>query len=170
VSRAAVSLDDVRVASPCRASWEAMAGDDRVRFCPECARHVYNLSGMSRQEAETLVQGQEGRLCVRFYRRRDGTVLTRDCPVGLLAARKRLLLILSVAAGLLLGLLGWAAARLGAARDPDEAASRLRDTQPFKMLIDWVSPEPPAPPVPRCGPRPEVGLMRVPVERPAKAP
>jgi hypothetical protein len=34
-------------------------------------------------EAERLVVEKEGRLCVRFHRRADGTVLTRDCPVGL---------------------------------------------------------------------------------------
>ena len=30
-----------------------------------------------------MVQATQGRLCVRFYRRADGTVLTQDCPVGL---------------------------------------------------------------------------------------
>jgi hypothetical protein len=129
-----------------------MAGDERVRFCPQCALNVYNLSGMRRQEAESLVESHEGRLCVRFYQRSDGTVLTRDCPVGLQAARKRLLRILSVAAGLLLALLGWAAVRIAATRTEDEAASRLRDTQPFKTLIDWIDPEAPAPP-PVPGPR-----------------
>jgi hypothetical protein len=146
MSQGALALDQIQVASPCPASWETMAGDDRVRFCPQCTLNVYNLSGMSRPEAEALVQSHEGRLCVRFYRRGDGTVLTRDCPVGLQAARKRLLWILRVAAVLLLAVLGWAAVRIAAARDEDEAASRLRDTQPFKTLIDWVDPEAPAPP------------------------
>ena len=67
-----------------------MKGDDRVRFCASCKLSVYNLSRMSRAEAEQLVETQEGRLCVRFYRRQDGTVLTRDCPVGMLAIRKKL--------------------------------------------------------------------------------
>jgi hypothetical protein len=31
----------------------------------------------------------EGRLCVRFYRRRDGTILTNNCPVGLRALKRR---------------------------------------------------------------------------------
>src|ERR1700733_1488630 len=26
-------LDDLRIASPCSASWDAMTGDDQVRFC-----------------------------------------------------------------------------------------------------------------------------------------
>jgi len=75
-------LDDVRVASPCKADWNDMYGDERRRFCGDCKLNVYNLSGMSREEAERLVTNSEGRLCVRFFRRRDGSILTADCPVG----------------------------------------------------------------------------------------
>jgi hypothetical protein len=82
-------LDDVKIAAPCRASWERMTGNDRVRFCDSCNLNVYNLSGMSKNEAETLVGNSEGRLCVRFYRRADGTILTKNCPVGLRAVRRR---------------------------------------------------------------------------------
>ncbi len=45
-------LEDVRIASPCSASWEDMTGDARVRFCGKCAKNVYNLSEMTRDEAE----------------------------------------------------------------------------------------------------------------------
>lgn len=75
-------LDGLRIASPCRADWDEMSGDERVRFCGQCEKNVYNLSAMSRAEAEALVLEKEGRLCVRFYQREDGTVLTSDCPVG----------------------------------------------------------------------------------------
>src|SRR5262245_57629306 len=88
-------LDNIQVAAPCSASWEEMAGDERVRFCEQCLLHVYNLSGMSRRQAEALVRQHEGRLCVRFYRRLDGTVLTDNCPVGLRAARRRALRLLA---------------------------------------------------------------------------
>ena len=82
-------LDNVRVAAPCPADWGKMADDERVRYCDRCSLHVYNLSGMTRREAEALVTSAEGRLCVRFYRRPDGTVLTRNCPVGLSALKRR---------------------------------------------------------------------------------
>ena len=82
-------LRRVRVASPCRASWEAMEGDERVRFCGQCGLHVYNLSEMTHDEAASLVARAEGRLCARLYRRADGTVLTKDCPKGLRAVRAR---------------------------------------------------------------------------------
>ena len=82
-------LEHVKVAAPCPADWEKMVGDERMRYCDRCSLHVYNLSGMTRQEAEALVTSTEGRLCVRFYRRADGTILTRNCPVGLSALRRR---------------------------------------------------------------------------------
>jgi len=81
-------VDRLRVASPCRASWDQMSGDDRVRFCDHCNLHVYDISRLSRKEAETLITKTEGRLCARIYRRTDGTVITRDCPVGLRAIRR----------------------------------------------------------------------------------
>jgi hypothetical protein len=83
-------LDDVKVAAPCPASWDEMRGDEQVRFCSQCSLNVYNLSGMSKREAESLIARTEGRLCVRFYRRTDGTVLTNNCPTGLRALKRRL--------------------------------------------------------------------------------
>jgi hypothetical protein len=55
-----------------------MTGDHRGRFCQQCNKHVYNLSAMSRDEAEALVARFEGRLCARFERDADGVILTDD--------------------------------------------------------------------------------------------
>jgi len=82
-------LGRMRVASPCPTSWERMEGDERVRFCRQCNLHVYNIAELTRAEAESLVARTEGRLCARLYRRADGTVLTKDCPEGLRAVRRR---------------------------------------------------------------------------------
>lgn len=82
-------LDRMRIASPCNVGWETMTGDDRTRFCDQCSLHVYNISAMTRDEVASLVAKTEGRICARLYRRSDGTVLTRDCPVGLRALRRR---------------------------------------------------------------------------------
>ena len=78
-------LDDVSIASPCDVSWSSMEGDSDVRYCSSCKKHVYNLSMMSRPEAEAVLvaaKATEG-ACVRLYRRADGTVITDDCPVGM---------------------------------------------------------------------------------------
>ncbi len=77
-------LDRISIASPCSADWSQMQGDDRRRFCADCKLHVHDLSRMSTDAAMDLLrQSAQGRVCVRFYRRADGRVLTRDCPVGL---------------------------------------------------------------------------------------
>jgi len=82
-------LAHVEVAAPCKADWDQMIGSAQMRFCGQCNLNVYNLSGMSRDEAESLIARNEGRLCVRFYRRTDGSIITRDCPVGLRVIRDR---------------------------------------------------------------------------------
>ena len=73
-------LDDVRIGTPCQASWDEMPGDDRVRSCPACSRAVYNIAAMTSAEAAALIADREGRLCARLFRRADGTVVTADCP------------------------------------------------------------------------------------------
>ena len=97
-------LDNIRVASPCPANWDEMFGDERKRFCSDCKLNVYNLSGMTRSEAENLILDHEGRLCVRFFRRADGTVLTTDCPVGWAAIKRRVSRVATAAASVLFGL------------------------------------------------------------------
>ena len=96
-------LDHVTVAAPCSADWDEMIGDERARFCGLCKLSVYNLSGMTRREAEALIAGAEGRLCVRYYRRADGTILTDNCPVGLRAIKRRLSRIASATLSTVLG-------------------------------------------------------------------
>lgn len=77
-------LNSIRIASPCHVAWNQMEQieGDRIRHCAKCNLHVYDLSAMSRREAMQLVEDHQGQLCVRFYRRKDGTILTRDCPAA----------------------------------------------------------------------------------------
>jgi hypothetical protein len=84
-----ILLEHIRIATPCRADWDDMSGDEQVRFCGKCEKNVYNISEMTRAEAEALVREKEGRLCVRMYQRADGTIITADCPVGVRRARLR---------------------------------------------------------------------------------
>lgn len=97
-------LDNVRVAAPCPADWDRMVGDERARYCDRCSLHVYNLSGMTRRAAEALITNAEGRLCVRYYARPDGTIITQNCPTGLRAIRQR---VTRTAGAVLSALLGF---------------------------------------------------------------
>lgn len=81
-------LDTIRVASPCKADWNAMTGDDRVRQCGTCNKQVFDLSSMTRDEAEALLLAR-AHLCIRYYRRADGTILLADCPAGAPKRRRR---------------------------------------------------------------------------------
>lgn len=90
MARAAQNPLKLNIASPCSESWEKMKGDDRVRHCARCKLNVYNLHEMTMSEVEQLLRQPNGRLCARIYQRKDGTVLTADCPVGLRKVRMRM--------------------------------------------------------------------------------
>jgi hypothetical protein len=107
-------LQEVRIAAPCHESWEQMKGNERVRFCGRCEKNVYNVSAMSEHEAEALLisSGDCADLCLRLYRRADGTVLTGDCPVGVRRRRRRAVAAAALGGGLMLA--GSAATSLGA--------------------------------------------------------
>ena len=57
-----------------------MSGADKARLCAECSRHVYDLSAMSSDEAERLLDCGDERLCIRLTRGPDGRVVTTDRP------------------------------------------------------------------------------------------
>lgn len=95
-------LDDVRIASPCSARWDDMVGDERVRHCAACDKDVFHISGMTRAEAVALVTKRAG-LCIRMFKRADGTVMTSDCPVGVRKKRVRRLAVLGAGIGAALG-------------------------------------------------------------------
>ena len=82
-------LDNIKIASPCSANWNEMYGNERKRYCAECKLNVFNLSDMTQTEAENFLINAEGRVCIKFYRRADGTVLMQDCPVGWQGVKKR---------------------------------------------------------------------------------
>jgi hypothetical protein len=99
-------LDKIRIASPCSANWDEMYGNERKRFCKDCKLNVYDLSGLRQRAAEDLLLNSEGRVCLRVFRRRDGTVITEDCRVGRKRITKRRSKILAIAAAAAIGILG----------------------------------------------------------------
>jgi hypothetical protein len=59
MSRGRIDLDRIAVASPCPVAWDDMTGNDRVRFCSQCKLNVYNISAMTRSEAESFIANDE---------------------------------------------------------------------------------------------------------------
>ena len=84
------ALDRIHIASPCPASWDEMTGNEQVRFCRHCSLHVHDLSKITAKDALKLVAASEGKLCVRYYRRPDGTVQTAEHAQPLTQIKRRL--------------------------------------------------------------------------------
>jgi hypothetical protein len=164
MARSTDALRHLEIVSPCKVSWEGMRGDDKVRFCGTCRLNVYNLAGMTRREAERLIGEKEGRVCVRFYRRSDGTVVTRDCG----AAARRLAravfaslcaIIALLVTGTVAGLVSW------------RQVAGLWFPGVAQPSTPWVDAPPPVPQLDvRLGqlglarePGPKMGKIRVPV-------
>lgn len=98
----------VRIASPCSEKWESMQGDERTRHCARCKLNVFNVKELAEAEVRALL-AREGKVCGRVYRRPDGTVLTRDCPTGLAAVRRKAMVAVAMAFTLAVTLLGYRA-------------------------------------------------------------
>ncbi len=147
-------LQRIEIATPCDASWDDMAGDERKRFCQQCELHVYNLASMTEQEAVQLIEETQGRLCGRIYRRKDGTILTQDCPVGLRAVRRKLAgLVGRVAATVLFAGSAMGFYRHSVLKEPSNYS--LAELEPFASIQRWLDPTLIPPP----GLIPSPGLM-----------
>ncbi len=140
-------LPNIRVASPCTADWNKMTGDERIRACADCNKNVYNISEMTREEAEALILAKEGRLCVRYYQRKDGTILLKDCVIGVANQRKRRL----IAAGAAAMLAGSAVAAYKLTRpapSPDVQMGDVTSEENVGVRVQGEMAESPAPPPP----------------------
>ena len=136
------TLENLQIAKPCSADWAAMSGDERVRHCGMCKLNVYNLSSMSRAEAEALIREKEGKLCVKLFKRPDGTVITQDCPVGLKRVRQRMAILAGGLAASIFFAAGSVLARMG--------VQTSTGSSPAQALKQWVKPDsiPVQPPTP----------------------
>jgi hypothetical protein len=94
-------LDDLLIATPCRADWNQMTGDDRMRTCAACSKRVFNISALTRVAAEALVASNRGTdWCGRYYQRADGTIVLADCLArGSGSGARKLALATALAAG-----------------------------------------------------------------------
>jgi hypothetical protein len=130
----AITLANLRIGFACKERWEDMVGDDRVRACAKCERSVFNLSAMTRAEAEAVLATRGLTPCVRFYRRPDGTVMTSDCPTSPRVPSRRLAVAASslAAAGSVLA----AGASEASADEPPTAGSDADTSKDVPAMLD----------------------------------
>ena len=79
------AIHKAEVAAPCEQPWEEMSGDEKARLCSKCSLNVYNFAEMTESEIAEIIQNSQAsnsRVCVKIYKRFDGKILTKDCPVG----------------------------------------------------------------------------------------
>lgn len=142
-----MSADEVTkrafIASPCSAKWDEMEGDDKVRYCGQCRLNVFNAAAMTDEEVlDAMVRVTQGkRVCMRMYRRADGTVLTKNCPVGFKQLQERVRKVAGwLAGGLSLLLSSPAAAQSsGSANANAKPNSATRDKQRTNQKPRWHS-------------------------------
>lgn len=89
--------------NPCTQDWQAMKGDDRQRHCGVCDRPVHNLSAMTREQAQPVLQArsQGQRLCIRYTAGEDGEIRFQRpalIPAGLLVRTRQVALRATLAA------------------------------------------------------------------------
>ena len=89
-------LDSVKIPIPCNEKWENMIGDSRKRFCLGCQKDVYNLSSMSQREAVKFAAKNEGKVCIRYSKLSDGSLLTTGFPLHQISPRR-----VAIAAGVI---------------------------------------------------------------------
>lgn len=144
-----IQLNDIQIATPCRADWSKMMPCDEkgaVRHCQSCNKNVYNLSLMNREEALALIQQHEGEMCVRLARRADGTVITGDCPVGqqIKQRRRRNWAVAAIVAALIPSPVSAMLKRASAATlRAIPAVSSLENTPAGEKVFGWLEPQDP---------------------------
>ena len=143
-----------------------MQGDEKVRFCGKCEKHVHNLTAMTEAEAAAVVG--TGQACIRFQSRADGTVLTRPCAADALAAMKRAqaeshapLAWLGAGLGVLAGGAAWLATQV-----QQDVCGVIHASMSLPLVGNWLSAKLPDH-LPttlqdRCFPRMPMGVMAPP--------
>lgn len=71
-------LDQIVVTLPCQMNWGAMRGDDRMRYCELCQRHVHDFRAMTRPEIAALFAAEPERVCGRVWRDSEGRLITKE--------------------------------------------------------------------------------------------
>src|SRR5689334_3992004 len=95
MSREFNPLERIQISSPCQADWDEMTGNEQVRRCGHCHLDVHNLTTMTREQVEALVAKSEGRLCVRYVLRPEGSIRTDFPPPPIHVARPRASLLVA---------------------------------------------------------------------------
>jgi hypothetical protein len=136
MSKSAHPLDNINIKSPCNADWDSMKGNDVVRFCTHCNLNVHDLTLMTQREALALVRNSNGRLCLRFIRRPDGTIETAAPYQKLHLIKRRATRLMAGAFGATLSIAASVAAQTPSQQEVNE---RVISELPYKLNTESES-------------------------------
>jgi len=127
-------LSQLTIPNPCPMDWDRMSGDDRVRYCAGCGKHVYNLTAMSPDETAFLISTvteQHEKRCVRLYQRHDGTLFASGCQRAPRRAARpwqftiRFLMVFIAGCAAVMGLTKWLSPEQKQPKPPPTANTRI---------------------------------------------
>ncbi len=81
-------LKNLQLVHPCPINLAGLDPAEKENFCKSCNKEVYNLSVLSSDEAETLLEEKGREACVMFVRKNDGRIVTDNCPTFLRPLRR----------------------------------------------------------------------------------
>ena len=67
----------------CPKEWDDLEGTEQVRFCTGCQTKVYNLRGLSEEEAIQFIEAENGELCALAQYDRSGRIYNGKCEEGI---------------------------------------------------------------------------------------
>jgi hypothetical protein len=83
MTRRSQRLQELKISSPCKTSWDAMQGEGNHHFCGECQRDVFDLAHMLPSEIERHLRATQGVMCARLTRRNGQLIMAREeLPAG----------------------------------------------------------------------------------------
>ncbi len=81
-------LETFQLVRPCPINMDGLDPTEKENFCKSCNKKVYNLSVLSSDAAEALLEEKGNKACVMFVRNNDGRIATDNCPTFLRPIRR----------------------------------------------------------------------------------
>lgn len=75
---------DIEIPSPCAQAWDEMdaerGANGAARFCNQCQEDVYDISSMTRREAEAFMEAHRWQVCVNYEIDDEGKIIYAPEP------------------------------------------------------------------------------------------
>lgn len=73
-------VDRLKIDFPCTADWNQMRGNERIRYCEECNKYVYDFARLPRRQVEEMMAASPGRICAKLTYKNNSLVFLDSKP------------------------------------------------------------------------------------------